>query len=92
MLSIAAVSLYICAVETKAGVVNNADVVISGTIYRTFVDQSTGRTWLDIDNFCDAANTYNSIAATLVGSGFHLATTAELQELQLLSQRFRQIF
>jgi hypothetical protein len=35
-----------------------------------------------LDNFWDATSTYNSIAALLTGSNFHIATTAELLVLQ----------
>ena len=66
----------------SAGVINSSDVLIGGNPYRTFQDTNTNLVWLDLDNFFDATSTYDSIVALLSGSGFHLASLAELQGLE----------
>lgn len=71
------------AVQVRAGVVNSSDVIIGGTSYRTFTDDTTSLVWLDLDNFWDGTTTYNTLTALLMGSGFHLATLADLEPLQL---------
>ncbi len=66
----------------NAGVINTSNVTIGANSYRAFLDTTTGYTWLDLDNFFDSTTTYNSLVSLLSGSGFHLATLAELQALQ----------
>jgi hypothetical protein len=68
--------------QCSASIANGPDVVIGGSTYRTFVDETTGLRWLDLDNFWDETSTYDSIAALLAGSSFRLARTPELEELQ----------
>jgi hypothetical protein len=81
-LFIASLTVFLCPAGSQAAVVNSADVNIAGNPYRTFIDQNTNLTWLDLDNFWDATSTYNSIVALLAGSGFHLANLTELSALQ----------
>jgi hypothetical protein len=76
------VVLVATAGQVQAGIFNSSDVTIGGNSFSTFTDDSTSLVWLDLDNFWDGSNTYNSINSLLVGSGFHLATLTELNTLQ----------
>jgi hypothetical protein len=67
----------------NAGIVDVSDVTIGGNPYRTFQDTTTNLIWLDLDNFFFTDTTYNSLIPLLSGSGFHLATQAELDALGL---------
>ena len=75
--------LFFNAGKVEAGVIDSTDVWIDGNPYSTFVDDTTGLTWLDLDNFWDGTSTYNSIVNLLSGSGFHLANYTEMLALQL---------
>lgn len=74
--------VFMTSTVSHAFVIDSADVTIGGQSYGTFIDDTTNLTWLDIDSFWDRYSSYNSITALLSGSGFHLATLAELQTLQ----------
>jgi hypothetical protein len=69
--------------QAQSTVIDSANVNIDGRSYRTFIDQSTNLTWLDLDNFWDSTSTYNSITSTLSGSRFHLANMIDISKLQL---------
>lgn len=75
-------ALLLAAPPARGAVIDAPDVVLGGESYRAFVDTSTGRTWLDLDEFWDVEDTYASLTALLAGSGFHLATLPELLALQ----------
>ena len=68
-----------CSVSSfaNAGVVNTANVGSQGA----FIDTTTGLTWLDLDNFWTTGS-YNTVKASLVGTGFHIATLSELLALE----------
>ncbi len=75
---IAVVLLALVAVlpgSSQAQVVDNADV--AG--FRTFKDLSTGRVWLDLNNF--AFQTPNQILAAINPAGFTLANRADVEQL-----------
>ncbi|MDB5800465.1 MAG: hypothetical protein JWL63_1404 [Rhodocyclales bacterium] len=65
----------------SATVVTAGNVTISAQTYGAFEDSTTHLTWLKLDNFWNTT-TYDSLTASLVGSGFHLATLGQLQALQ----------
>jgi len=64
-----------------ANVVNSADVAA----LRTFQDSSTGRIWLDMDNFFDADATSgitgNAMIAAAQAAGFTFATKSDVEQL-----------
>ncbi|PIQ89465.1 MAG: hypothetical protein COV72_02870 [Candidatus Omnitrophica bacterium CG11_big_fil_rev_8_21_14_0_20_42_13] len=62
--------------QANASIIDLPD--ISGKGY--FLDQNTGYTWMDIDNFFGMS--YNAISAALSGTDFHIATASELSALQ----------
>jgi len=76
--------LLLTAVSTsvQAAVVESTDVMIGGSSFETFIDDTTGLTWLDLDNFWDGTSSYASITSLLAGSGFHIANPRELSVLQ----------
>ena len=74
--------LLVFSLPASAGVVDTPDASFGGQTYQTFQDDTTSLYWLDLDNFWDDTSTYNSLIALLDGSGFHLATLAELTALQ----------
>ena len=47
--------------------------------YGRFLDQNTGRVWLDLNNFFDQS--YNQMAAAATAAGYTLATEADVQGL-----------
>jgi hypothetical protein len=79
--------LVVSAGQVQAGIINSSDVTIGGNSFSTFTDDSTSLVWLDLDNFWDGSNTYNSINSLLVGSGFHLATLTEVKYPSSLHSR-----
>jgi hypothetical protein len=76
------VAILFATAPAKAGVIDVPDVTIGGSPYRAFQDTTTSLTWLDLDNFATSNETYNTIVTLLIGSGFHVATTAELLVLE----------
>ena len=68
--------------SVNAGVIESTDITIGANIYRSFIDDTTGLTWLDLDNFWGPTDTPNTVLADLSGSDFHLATVADLTPLQ----------
>ena len=76
------VCLAVLSTSAQASVVESSDVMIGGTSYETFIDNTTGLTWLDLDNFWDTTSSYNTITTLLSGSGFHIANAGELIALQ----------
>jgi hypothetical protein len=76
------VALFLLAgMPAVAGVIDVANVTIGASQFRAFKDQTTDRTWLDLDNFFTGYS-YNSVEALLVGSGFHIATYDEVLALE----------
>jgi len=67
--------------QVNAGVIDSVDVTIGGNTYTSFVDDVSGYTWLDLDNFWGVADTYNSVVNELAGSSFSLATQAQAGSL-----------
>lgn len=65
----------------QAGVVNSADVAGLST----FQDTSTGRTWLDMDNFYDATATNGTTGFDMIAAaqnaGFTFATRSDVGQL-----------
>jgi len=81
--TLAALALLLLAVgPAPAGIIDVSDVTVGVNTYHAFQDTTTGKTWLDLDSFWNSPNSYNSIVGFLAGSGYHLATLAELQQLQ----------
>lgn len=74
----------LCALALAAAGMAQAGVIETTNVgSRTaFIDTTTGLTWLDLDNFWTATDTYNSVVASLVGTGFHLATAGDLALLR----------
>lgn len=74
----------LCALALTAAGMAQAGVIQSANVgSRTaFIDTTTGLTWLDLDNFWTSTDTYNTVVASLAGSGFHLATASDLATLQ----------
>jgi len=64
-----------------AGVIDAPDLVIGSRLYTTFVDDTTGLTWLDLDNFW-GSDTIDTVTADLTGSDFHVATDVDLSPLR----------
>lgn len=75
--------ILLCAVSTHAaaGVINSADV--GG--YSTFTDTQTGRVWLDMDNFFDAASNNGTSGFDMItaaqSAGFTFATRSDVEAL-----------
>ena len=77
MFGAAALAGFLAAAPASAQIVNSPDV--NGL--RTFLDQSTNRTWLDLDNFFN--QTPNQMLVTANAAGFTLASAADVQQLVL---------
>jgi len=82
-LAFAVATTMVMATAANATVIDSADVSFGSNTYRTFQDNTTSLTWLDVNNFWGGTFTYNSINTLLTGSGFHLASLSELSTLQL---------
>jgi hypothetical protein len=67
--------LALCAIPAHANIVAGGNVDGFGT----FVDESTGRTWLRLDNFFDKSP--DQMVAAISGTGFQLATYDDLAPL-----------
>jgi hypothetical protein len=77
MFGAAALAGFLAVAPASAQIVNSANV--NGL--RTFLDQSTNRTWLDLDNFFN--QTPNQMLVTANAAGFTLASAADVQQLVL---------
>ena len=85
LLALAAAAALAAPGAASAGVIEHADV--AG--FRTFEDTTTGRVWLDLDNFwittaqgaAQAFNSYNAFLAAAQAAGFVWASVAEVQAL-----------
>lgn len=77
MFGAAALAGFLAAAPASAQIVNSPNV--NGL--RTFLDQSTNRTWLDLDNFFN--QTPNQMLVTANAAGFTLASAADVQQLVL---------
>jgi hypothetical protein len=75
LLALVAVPLAFSASQTQAAVINGDNV--AG--YSTFVDISTGYTWLDLDSF--SGQTINQMVAAASAAGFTLAKRAQVDQL-----------
>ncbi|KAB2913226.1 MAG: PEP-CTERM sorting domain-containing protein [Dechloromonas sp.] len=79
--AIAAAILGATALGAQAAVVNSADV--GG--FSTFQDTITGRVWLDMDNFFDAAATNGTTGAAMIAAaqnaGFTFALRSDVEQL-----------
>jgi len=64
-----------------AGASAHAQIVANGSVggFGTFVDETTGRTWLRLDNFFDKSA--DQMVAAASGSGFQLATSSDVADL-----------
>jgi len=85
LLALAAAAALVLPGAASAGVIEHADV--AG--FRTFEDTSTGRVWLDLDNFwvttptgaAQAFTSYNAFLAAAQAAGFVWADAAAVQSL-----------
>lgn len=79
--SIATITLSLASFCTQASVIDYTD--IAGL--RTFQDTNTGRVWLDMDNFFDAAATNgtsgNDMISIAQGAGFTFAAQSDVEQL-----------
>jgi opacity protein-like surface antigen len=55
-----------------------------------FLDQSTGYTWMDVDNFLNMS--CNEVLSAIDGTGFRFATSAELLALQLSAPAYADVY
>jgi len=64
-----------------AGVSAHAQVVANGNVggFGTFVDETTGRTWLRLDNFFNKST--DQMVAAVSSSGFQLAASSDVADL-----------
>jgi len=80
-LYIAAITITAFASPTRAAILDSAD--INGL--RTFQDGSTGRVWLDLDNFYDNTATFGTTGTQMIAlaesSGFTFATRPDVEQL-----------
>jgi hypothetical protein len=72
----------IAGMPVHATVIDTPDVVIGTNSFRTFQDVSTGKIWLDLDNFFGSSYSYNSVVTLLSGTQFHVATLSDMNALQ----------
>ncbi|WP_321392106.1 PEP-CTERM sorting domain-containing protein [Emcibacter sp.] len=71
------------ATTSEAGVIDISDVTIKGQQFRAFQDNTTGYTWLDLDNFWNDSWTYNSLVSFFAGTDYKLANQIEIDGLHL---------
>jgi hypothetical protein len=63
----------------NATLINDADIVINGNTYTTFLNDSTGDIWLDIDSFF--GDTAGDVGSFLSGYDYTLGTAADVDNL-----------